>query len=124
MRNHVTPLQEHIHKMVQRGYYMAGVIEADQSRCKCGGKFHKVNMGKHEVPLCSICSKEPDKYRIRRVLPGSFGERAKRIEIRYDNNQQRLTDIHDAISAMKQIDKEILSGKFDPSNWGSEITTA
>lgn len=103
-----------------RGCYMAGVIDADVSRCDCGGDWQSVVMGKYEVPSCTKCNQPPVKYRIRRFLPGLNGKAGKRLEIRYDNNQIRLTDIHDAIATMKQIDRDITSGAFDPRDYGSK----
>jgi integrase len=101
---------------------MAGVISADTSKCRCGGAWTKMTYGKYEVPVCEKCRKHPDKIRIRRVLPGIVGEPAKRIEIRHDQNNQKLTDVFVAISTMIAIDKEITDGTFDPQRYGSKET--
>lgn len=98
---------------------MAGVIAADVPKCKCGGPWVTTKMRNYDVPVCSSCGKDPEKYRVRRFLPSIPGEPAKRIDIRFFHDK-RLTDVIDAIQCMKQIDHEIMNGTFDPMNYGSK----
>lgn len=101
---------------------MAGVISPDVAKCDCGGNWTKTLYGKYEVPICEKCKKHPSKLRIRRNLPGLMGEPSKRIEIRHDMNNQKLTDVFVAISTMIAIDKELTDGTFDPQRYGSKET--
>lgn len=111
-------------KQILKGCYMAGVIDSDVPKCTCGGSWKKQAFGKYEVPVCSQCNKHPPKIRIRRVLPGEYGEKAKRLEIRQDKNGNKLTDVMEAILVMREIDEQIKSNTFDPRNYGSRESIA
>jgi integrase len=102
---------------IKRGFYMGGIISPDQRACKCGGKFIKKTFRGQNYFTCDRCDKDPAFFRVRRYLPGPFGEKGKTVEIRYDSNGKRLTSIQAAHATMEYIDGLISSGKFDPSDF-------
>jgi integrase len=102
---------------IQRGFYMGGIIYPDQRSCKCGGKFISKTFRGQSYYTCEKCDKDPELFRVRRYLPGPFGEKGKTVEIRYDSNGKRLTSIQAAHATMEYIDGLINSGKFDPSEF-------
>lgn len=102
---------------IQRGFYMGGIVSPDQRACKCGGKFVKKEFRGASYFSCDKCDKDPAFFRVRRYLPGPFGEKGKTVEIRYDSNGKRLTSIQAAHSTMEHIDGLVSSGKFDPSEF-------
>lgn len=103
---------------------MGGVIDSNVTTCSCGGKWVKQKLRGYDVPVCGSCGKEPPTYRVRRYLPGKYGEESRRIEIRHGKDNKKLEDIFDAISVMKEIDREIEAGTFDPQNYGSKEVVA
>lgn len=102
---------------IQRGFYMGGIISPDQRACKCGGKFVKKTFRGANYFSCDLCDKDPAFFRVRRYLPGPFGEKGKTVEIRYDSNGKRLTSISAAHSTMEYIDGLVSNNKFDPSEF-------
>ena len=102
---------------IQRGFYMGGIISPDQRACKCGGKFGKKTFRGANYFSCEKCDKDPEFFRVRRYLPGPFGEKGKTVEIRYDSNGKRLTSIQAAHATMEYIDGLVSNNKFDPSEF-------
>lgn len=102
---------------IQRGFYMGGIISPDQRACKCGGKFVKKAFRGANYFSCDLCDKDPQFFRVRRYLPGPFGEKGKTVEIRYDSNGKRLTSIQAAHATMEYIDGLVSNNKFDPSEF-------
>lgn len=102
---------------IQRGFYMGGIISPDQRACKCGGKFVKKEFRGAQYFSCDKCDQDPTFFRVRRYLPGPFGEKGKTVEIRYDSNGKRLTSIQAAHSTMEYIDGLVSNNKFDPSEF-------
>lgn len=117
-------IADKVYRGFKKGFYMGGVIDSNVPACVCGGKWVKQKLRGYDVPVCGTCGKEPATYRVRRYLPGKHGEESKRIEIRNDKDNKKLTDVIDAISVMKDIDREIENGTFDPSNYGSKEVVA
>lgn len=102
---------------IQRGFYMGGIISPDQRACKCGGKFVKKEFRGANYFSCDKCDKDPAFFRVRRYLPGPFGEKGKTVEIRYDSNGKRLTSIQAAHATMEYIDGLVSNNKFDPAEF-------
>lgn len=102
---------------IKRGFYMGGIISPDQRSCKCGGKFVKKEFRGANYFSCDLCDKDPAFFRVRRYLPGPFGEKGKTVEIRYDSNGKRLTSIQAAHATMEHIDGLVSNNKFDPSEF-------
>lgn len=102
---------------IQRGFYMGGTISPDQRACKCGGKFIKKEFRGANYFSCDKCDKDPAFFRVRRYLPGPFGEKGKPVEIRYDSNGKRLTSIQAAHATMEYIDGLVSNNKFDPAEF-------
>lgn len=102
---------------IKRGFYMGGIISPDQRACKCGGHFIKKTFRGANYFSCDKCDKDPSFFRVRRYMPGPFGEKGKTVEIRYDSNGKRLSTIQAAHATMEHIDGLVSSGKFDPSEF-------
>ena len=102
---------------IKRGFYMGGSIVPDQARCACGGSFSKKQFKKQDYWDCDQCSADPKYFRLRRYLPGIQGTKGKTVEIRYDQNGNRLTDIDSARATRSLIDLEIQLGKFDSAKY-------
>lgn len=96
---------------------MGGIISPDQRACKCGGRFIKKEFRGANYFSCDKCDKDPSFFRVRRYLPGPFGEKGKTVEIRYDSNGKRLTSIQAAHATMEYIDGLVSNNKFDPSEF-------
>lgn len=117
----------------REGKFMGGCILSDDKKgCVCGGKFIQVNINflfkdypflkqdegdDYSVPVCEFCKSAPRLLRIKRYVPGKFGDSGKKITIRYSHTNKRLTKIFDAIAVMKLIDKEIHEHTFDPMKY-------
>lgn len=99
------------------------IASSERSFCiSCGhNKFKWVSYQNREVQFCASCpGKEPaNSYRVRRKLPVNITGKSERIDIRYDSNHIRLTDVFQALSVANEIDREVLSGEFDPSKYKS-----
>jgi integrase len=102
---------------IQRGFYMGGIISPDQRACKCSGRFIKKTFRGANYFSCDKCDTDPAFFRVRRYLPGPFGEKGKTVEIRYDSNGKRLTSIAAAHATMEYIDGLVSNNKFDPSQF-------
>lgn len=99
---------------------MGGSVKAEQRAiCACGSKYHQVKQFGYSVPICPKCGSYPKKLRVVRYLP-SFDGKGERLEIRYSQTGERLTEIWDAIGALKVIDHEIETGNFDPRKYLSK----
>lgn len=98
-----------------KGEFLSAKICSDvkSNICSCGGKFSKFELIKeYEIPCCDSCGEHPDKFRIRAKVKNLSGS-IKRIEIRYDQNGDRLTDFVDCLTTIKYIKLEIKKGIFD-----------
>lgn len=108
-----------------KGAYMAGTIQSDirGNACACGGKFQQVKEFDFSVPRCDSCNQFPQKFRIKRYLPGLNEKRGKHIIIRYDQSHKRLTSIYQCLGVNQSIDAELEQGIFDPRKYASRETS-
>lgn len=102
---------------ISRGFFMGGKVAADKPACSCGGKWKKIQLRKEEFIVCDTCDEEPSLFRVRRYLPGLNGRRGKTVDIRYDQNNQRLRSREAAIAMMKHIDGLLSSGKYEAGDF-------
>lgn len=119
---HISPLDFAFRQML-RGFYMSSRICADtDARCRACGcrKFSYIKFKKFDVPTCSECGEEPSHYRLRRYLPSVDG-RSVRYDIRYGKDHERIVDVHDAIVLARQIDQEIQTQTFKPTEYMSKV---
>ncbi len=118
MTDHINCIVSTYNKIkTQRGFYMGGIISPDQRACKCGGKFIKKTFRGANYFSCEKCDSDPAFFRVRRYLPGPFGEKGKTVEIRYDSNGKRLTSIQASHATMEYIDGLVSNNKFDPTEF-------
>lgn len=103
-----------------RGCFVSANIYSDsKAGCSCGNKnFAKVKWKGYEVPECKKCGKSPDLFVIAATIIDLSGE-TKQIKIRHSQSGERLTDIVDCLTTLKQIDIEVSKGTFDIRRYSS-----
>lgn len=102
---------------------MGGSIKSDKgSKCLCGGKFKQIKMLERSVPVCDKGGGHPNKLRVDRYILDLDGV-GRRIIIRFDHKNKRLTKINQAIMTLEFIDYEIEEGKFDPRKYANKAVS-
>jgi integrase len=111
---------------------MRSVIMAEtHSKCVgCGATsfvqeyFNKIEAAKKDegikVPKCVACKNFPNYFLYRRSLPVGMNGKSERVEIRWDKDHKRLTDIFQVIALVKIIDNEIKTQSFNPAEYRSK----
>ena len=123
--NNRTP-SDSVRDYLQKGLFMKSQIYADiRAKCAlCGNQQFETKeiaaFDNTELPVCTSCGGNPDKYRIRRTLPVGTKGGAKRIDIRFDQSGKRLTKPYQVTSLISILDQQIMSEKFDPGLYQSE----
>ena len=104
---------------------MFGKIYPD-TRASCSCKkalFNKaIKAGKIDVPVCSVCLGFPDRFRISAYYPDHTKKsgRSRTGDIRYDDQGNRIDSMDRAVYMLKQIEKEIEQGSFNPDKYVSQ----
>lgn len=109
----------HIHTF-NKGFWLAARIYSDvKGNCSCGGTFtDKQKLKNLEYPVCNKCQDTPRLFRIRAKVV-DMNNQDKYIDVRHAQNGERLKDIIDCLSTLKQIENEIESGSFDIRRYDS-----
>jgi integrase len=103
-----------------KGFWIMAKIYSDvKGNCSCGGSFSgKATLKGIEYPVCSSCKDTPTLFRIRaKVVDLNFQE--KYIDIRHAQNGERLVDIFECFTTLRQIESELEAGKFDIRKYDS-----
>lgn len=108
-----------------KDYKMDGKVYADtRASCGCGKNNFtlKINMGSFSVPYCSFCHSPPDRFRISAYYPDASSKSGKRKtdDIRHDDQGRRITTPDIAVYMLRQIEKEISDGYFNPDKYTSQ----
>lgn len=104
---------------------MDGKIYPDtRAKCvECGSVIFpsKMKMSGFEVPLCK-CGGHPDKFRLNSYYPDASKKtgKARTGDIRHTDTGQRISDPGTAIYMLKQIEKEIDLGSFNPEKYTAQ----
>lgn len=104
-----------------KGFWLMARIYSDtKGACPCGGTFTgKATLKKVEYPVCENCGETPSLFRIRaKIVDLNFED--KYIDIRHSQTGERLKDIFDCFSTLKQIESEIEAGIFDIRRYDSQ----
>lgn len=123
--NNRTP-SDSVRDYLQKGLFMKSQIYADiRAKCAlCGNQQFETKeiaaFDNTELPVCTSCGGNPDKYRIRRTLPVGTKGGAKRLDIRFDQSGKRLTKPYQVTSLISILDQQIMSEKFDPAQYQSD----
>lgn len=103
-----------------KGFWLAARIYSDiKGTCPCGGTFsEKQKLKNLEYPVCNKCQDTPKLFRIRAKVV-DMNNQDKYIDVRHAQNGERLKDIIDCLSTLKQIENEIETGTFDIRRYDS-----
>jgi integrase len=107
-------------KTFNQGFWLSAKIYSDQrGNCPCGGKFSARQVFKNiEYPVCGKCGEYPKLFRIRaKVVDTAMQE--KYVDIRH-HNAERLKDIVDVFTCLKQVKAELDNGTFDLRKYDSQ----
>lgn len=101
---------------LNRGHFLSAKIYPDTKKsCQCGHQeiLYKDFHG-YKIPECAnhTCKKSPELYVIAANVIDTAGIQ-KRIKIRHSQAGNRLNDIIDVLSTLKQINIEMQRGTFD-----------
>lgn len=110
---------------LNKGHFLSARIYSDMKKgCSCGQKevIYK-NFHGYQIPECSLpqCGKAPEMYVIAATVIDLAGIQ-KRLKIRHSQGGERLTDIIDVLSTLKQINTEMKRGSFDLRRYTSNVS--
>lgn len=108
-----------------KDFTMDGKVYADsRARCACDQRNFKlkINMGDYVVPFCTGCQSPPDKFRLTAYYPDANSKSGKTRTgpIRHDDMGRRITTPDIAVYMLRQIEKEIDQGIFNPDKYTSQ----
>ena len=108
-------------RKVNLGMYMKGSIRAhNNAHCvKCGKKqFKQINVEliDQKVPQCSSCGGGPNRYILRKIIPGVNGK-GKTKDFYTDHAGNILKDVKECIGLLYKINSELESGGYEPEDY-------